>query len=137
MSALPVASSSQWTIKRKCILGNNLIARPHKAAARRQSPSQLCRAAAEKESTKEDAKLQVPDVAPAGSKPPMSPEQIPTEDSASSGSFSDEQRLTAEEIGAQMAQLRAASKEQEKKEGLVEVSISIHNYIHDFQLLCL
>ena len=80
-----------------------------------------CKAAAEKRNTQEDAQLQVPDVPPAKS----APVQIPTEDpAANTGSDSDAQ-LSADEIGAQMAQLRAAAKaqSQEKKDGMVEVRV--------------
>lgn len=142
MNALPVPASSQWTARRTCISGTNLIARPQRGAAARQSPPRLCRAAAEKEGTKQDSKLQVPDAAPAGSKPSVSQEQIPTDDSASSGSFSDEQRLTADEIGAQIGQLRAANKENEKKEGMLDVrwkirSDCLHYITYFYVFLCL
>ena len=84
----------------------------------------MCRAAAEKESTTNEDALKVPDVPPAKNN---SPEQIPpaTEDPATSGSDDVEQpaRMSAEEIGAQMSQLREASKGQQKKDGMIDVRL--------------
>jgi hypothetical protein len=96
------------------------VARP--AALRPRRPAGQPRAAAEKEGTAQDSKLQAPD-APPGKGAPVPPEQ-PTSsgDAAGGGAASEgEGSMSAEEIQRQMGQLRAAAKAESKKDGLVEV----------------
>jgi hypothetical protein len=98
-------------------------------------PSHVCRAG-KKQGAKKAAKVQVPNTPPAKENVAVTSEQIPTQDDPVVSSEEEvvveavvveeaqaevQTTMTAEEIGAQMAQLRAASKENAPKEGMVEV----------------
>lgn len=83
----------------------------------------LRRAATEKDGVKEDAKPSVPPAPPSDKGPSVAQESSAAENASSSNEPVDGKRLSAEEIAAQLSQLRAAAKEQSSKEGLVEVSI--------------
>jgi hypothetical protein len=111
-------------------------------SSRQASPSHICRAG-KKQGAKKAAKVQVPNTPPPKENAPATPEQIPTEDPvvsfeeeeaevvivepAAEAQAQVEQTMTAEEIGRQMSQLRAASKENAPKEGMIEVRTSLYS----------
>lgn len=84
----------------------------------RRGPSP-CLAAAEKD-TKQEPNLVVPD-APPGKGSTAEGAQTSTSEVQGASSQPDTERLSADEIREQMAQLRAAAKEEEKKDGFVQV----------------
>ncbi len=124
--------------------------------SRQASPSHVCRAG-KKQGAKKAAKVNVPTTPPPKENVVATPEQIPTEDPVVSSEEEEEeeeeeeaavvveavvdekvapvqaqvevqQTMTTEEIAAQMAQLRAASKENAQKDGLVEVRFIPHAF---------
>ena len=121
MPALPATMAAQ-----RCAATLNIAhgLRPHpqarlcapgasaRPAASRRGPGP-CRAAAEPGS---DTKAQVPDTPPAK-------DSVSSDAGASSRSSGEDaiERLSADEIGAQMAELRAAAKEAKANDGLVQV----------------
>ena len=101
--------------------------------------SHVCHAG-KKQGAKKAAKVQVPKTPPQKENAVDSPEHVATEDPVVDIEEEQEaaqvveevvqaqaevqQTMTTEEIAAQMAQLRAASKENKQKEGMVEVCCS-------------
>ncbi|KAL4532638.1 hypothetical protein Ndes2526B_g08225 [Nannochloris sp. 'desiccata'] len=106
--------------------------RPAAVPSSRQT-SHVCRAG-KKQGAKKAAKVQVPNNPPPKENAAVTPEQIPTEDPVVSVEKEEaqaveeivqaqaevQQTMTTEEIAAQMAQLRAASKENKQKEGMIQ-----------------